>query len=263
MRRIAPQFDEEHARRWHDRDAAENYRYRIPYPAETFDRLLSLIADTSPAVLDVGCGPGNIARELAPRVTRVDAIDFSAAMIEVGRGLPGGSQPNIRWQEARAEEAELDPPYALIVGGASLHWMDYEVVLPRLARALTERGVLAVVSVHEQGRHAWDEEISQITNWYSTAKRYVPFDMIRIWEEAGLFEQADECMTGPVSFEQPVEEYIAGFHAVSNLARASIHADAFDAKVRRVMGRHCPDGVVRRAVAAHLVSGVPLVGPGA
>jgi SAM-dependent methyltransferase len=60
------------------------------YPAEVFTVLRGLITDAAPAVLDVGCGTGDIARRLSPLVERVDAVDVSAAMIEHGRRQAGG-----------------------------------------------------------------------------------------------------------------------------------------------------------------------------
>ncbi len=60
------------------------------YPAEVFTVLRGLITDAAPAVLDVGCGTGDIARRLSPLVERVDAVDVSAAMIEQGRRQAGG-----------------------------------------------------------------------------------------------------------------------------------------------------------------------------
>ena len=260
MRRQSPQFNDEHARRWHDRDAASSYQHRIPYTSATIDALIALISDNDSAVLDVGCGTGNIARAIAPRVSRVDAVDFAPEMIEAGRGLPGGDAANIRWHVAKAEDCELNPPYALVVGGASLHWMDYGVVLPRFARALTERGLVAVVSAREHGHNPWDAPVKEIAAAYTTAKKYVPFDMIPVWEAAGLFEQAGERLTDPVVFEQSVEHFIAGFHALSHLTRAHIDAESFDTEIRTVMARYCPDGVVRRLIRGHLVWGKPLVG---
>ena len=258
MRRVTPQFNAEHARRWQDADAAECYVHRIPYPEETFDVLRSLITDEATAALDVGCGTGNIARALAPFVDRVDAIDIAAPMIEVGRRLPRGASPNILWQVAPAESAGLRPPYALVVGGASLHWMDYEVVLPRFRKALTERGVLAVVRLSEAVESAWDKEIKEITERYSTAKEYVPFDMITIWEEAQLYRRVGTWITKPAPFEQSIENFIAAFHAQSNLTRAHVDSERLDAEVHEVMKRHCPHGFVRRQVVAHLEWGKPL-----
>ncbi len=81
-------------------------------------------------MLDIGCGTGDIARLLARLVERVDAVDFSAGMIQVGQGLPGGSASNLWWIIGKVEDVQLDPPFALVAAGESLHWMDWEIVLP-------------------------------------------------------------------------------------------------------------------------------------
>src|SRR6266516_2423845 len=91
------------------------YDARPPYPAETFAKLSALAMDKPRAVLDAGCGTGELARGLAPVLGRVDAIDRSAVMLERGRTLPGGAAPNLRWIHAEIEDAPLDPPYALVV----------------------------------------------------------------------------------------------------------------------------------------------------
>jgi 2-polyprenyl-3-methyl-5-hydroxy-6-metoxy-1,4-benzoquinol methylase len=113
------------ARAFQDRSVAAAYRLRPPYPPETFEVLAGLLADGPRVALDVGCGDGAIARPLAPLVDRVDAVDASAAMIEAGKGLPGGGHPRLRWIIGRAEDAPLRPPYALVTAGSSLHWMDW------------------------------------------------------------------------------------------------------------------------------------------
>lgn len=254
---IPPQFDDEHARRWHDADAAAAYRHRPGYSAEAFAVLLSLMTRGPRVVLDVGCGTGNIARGLAPLVERVDAIDFAPEMIAEGRGLPGGDASNIRWQVARAEEAELDPPYALVVGGASLHWMRWHVVLPRFAEALVPGGKLVVAAPREMD-NPWDEAVKEIVSRYSTNQAYIPFDMIPLWEGEGVFRLEGEQYTVPEPFEQTIDEFIAAFHAMSTLTRAHIAADAFDAEVQEVMRGHFPDGIVRRETRVHLVWGTPL-----
>jgi ubiquinone/menaquinone biosynthesis C-methylase UbiE len=259
---IPPQFTKEHARRWQDVDAAMNYAYRAPYPKPLFEILRSFIRDEPRTVLDIGCGTGNIARELASDVRRIDAIDWAAEMIDVGKGLPCGSADNIRWQVARAEDARLDPPYALIVGGQSLHWMEWHTILPRFAACLTPNGVLAVASVREPRAMPWSERLQEIIARYSTAKDYVPFDMIPAWENAGLFAKTGERETAPVMFEQPIEAFISAFHAMSTLTRAHIDSKAFDCEVRGLMQSLCADGTVRRQIIGHVVWGKPLPGTG-
>jgi len=255
---VAPQFDAQHARRWQDRDAARSYRNRPPYPPELFDRLDTLIADQPRHVLDVGCGTGKVARELAPRVARVDAVDLAVEMIEEGKRLPGGDASNLRWWVGRAEETPLDPPYALIVGGESLHWMAFAVLLPRFARALTPNGVLAVVRVEDSAPAPWREGLLEIIRRHSTAKDRAPFDMLAAWESAGLFRRLGGGFTAELPFAQSVEAFIDAHHAMSSLTRAHIDADRFDREVRELLAPHAPDGTLRRPIRGQIDYGKPL-----
>lgn len=254
---IPPQFTAQHASRWRDRDAARSYRNRAPYPPETFEILMGLVRDGEPRILDLGCGTGAIARALAPRVARVDAIDFASEMIDEGRTLPGGAAPNIAWQVAPAETALLDPPYALIVGGQSLHWMAWKTVLPRCGKALLDRGVLAVVTVEDAADAPWRSGLRDIIARHTTARDYKPFDMLPAWESAGLYRPLGHRLTAPVEFVQSAEEFIDAHHAMSTLTRAHIDAAAFDAELRALMKVHCPDGRVHRTIRGQIEWGRP------
>jgi trans-aconitate methyltransferase len=128
-----------------DEDVIRSYRHRPPYSPEVFAVLCELSAGSPRATLDVGCGRGELARPLAPLVERIDAIDRSAAMIEAGRAAPGGNTPNLRWIVGQVEDAPLNPPYSLITGGRSRHWMDWERILPRFQELLVPGGFLAIV----------------------------------------------------------------------------------------------------------------------
>ena len=90
------------------------YRYRPPYPQEVFTILASLIVDEPRTVLDVGSGSGDIARPLVEFVERIDAVDFSQNMIDMGKQLPNGNHPHLHWIYGKVEEVPLTPPYALI-----------------------------------------------------------------------------------------------------------------------------------------------------
>src|SRR5690348_3598407 len=98
-----------------DQSIADVYDKRPPYPAETLDILLRLIVDQPAHVLELGCGTGDIARRLAPRVTQLDAVDPSAAMLAVGKTLSGGEHTHLRWIQQTAEEFTAASPYALVI----------------------------------------------------------------------------------------------------------------------------------------------------
>lgn len=114
-----------------------------------------------PIVLDLGAGTGLIARAIAPRAASVDAIDPSEAMLAEDRRLDGASHPSPRWLAGHAEDVALDPPYGLATAGSSLHWMDWDTVLPRLARTLTKKALFAMLDV-DDSQAPWHEASSRV-----------------------------------------------------------------------------------------------------
>ncbi|HEX6386039.1 MAG TPA: class I SAM-dependent methyltransferase [Anaerolineae bacterium] len=222
------QLTPENAARFQEPGLVSLYHLRLPYPEGTFEILTGLIADQPRIVLDVGTGTGEIARRLASQVERVDAVDFSAAMIEQGRRLPGGKDVN--WIIGRVETVELEPSYTLITAGDSLHWMDWEVVLPRFGRLLSPNGVVAIVTRWELPT-PWEASLKALIRRYSTMKAYEKYELAEELERRGLFRKVGEEVTPPHMSYQSVDEYIASFHSRSSLALSAMptaEAEAFD-----------------------------------
>jgi SAM-dependent methyltransferase len=125
---------------------ADRYSMRPPYPDDTFALLAALVDPTDKSMLDAGCGTGELARPMARRVDRVDAVDQSAAMLAQGRELMDGDAANLRWVLGAVEEAALAPAYGLITCGDSIHWFDWSVAMPRFRQRLTPRGHLVLLT---------------------------------------------------------------------------------------------------------------------
>lgn len=172
-----------------DPTVVASYHTRPPYPEEVFDVLARLLPPQPGAVLDLGCGTGVVARRLAGlghRVERVDALDVSPAMIAHARHLPNGDHPRMRWIVGRAEDAPLDPPYALVTAAASLHWMDWHSVLPRLHDVLTPDGLLVIV-IDNNPPTPWQADLLPILQRYSTNQEYQPgFDLVKALQKREL-----------------------------------------------------------------------------
>lgn len=250
-----------YSERFTDASVIAAYRHRPPYPAALIDRLTALITDEPRAVLDVGCGPGNLARLLLPHVTRVDAVDLSPGMIALGKTLPGGNDPRLRWFVGRAEDVPLDPPYALVAAGASLHWMDWEVALPRFANALTPNGQLAIVGVDEWAGEPWTPAIRAIIPRYSTNPDFAPFDLIAELERRMLFETHGEYTTEPTPLVRSVEGFIEWFHSMSSFSRDLMTPDAvaaFDAEVTSAVAPYVRDGLLETHNVGRMTWGKPL-----
>jgi SAM-dependent methyltransferase len=96
-------------------------------------------------VLDLGCGAGAFAVELAKRAEHVDALDRSPAMIEEAKRV---ALPNVTCILADVRQDPLpDARYDAIVSISALHHAPLEEVLPRLTGALRPGGVLAAVAL--------------------------------------------------------------------------------------------------------------------
>ncbi len=214
------------------------YRRRPPYPNAVFKMLeRRLVAPRT--ILDAGAGTGALARNMTAFAERIDAVEPSAAMIAEGRGLPGGFDRRIRWIAGRAEDASLDPPYGLIACGASLHWMDPSLVMPRFRESLAHGAYLAIVD-NENVHGPYREAVWAITDRYAAAAQHpgTP-NAIAAVRASGLFTIEGEERTEPMPFEQSVNEYVTFLHSTSVLTRTQRGelADSFDAEVREVFAR--------------------------
>lgn len=256
-RHLGPQYGAQ----FQDEAVISAYGYRPPMPDEILSVLMDLLPDAGAAsVLDVGCGQGEIARPLAERVQRVDAVDWSRGMVEAGRRLPGGDRENLRWIHGKAEEAPLAPPYTLVTAGQSLHWMDWDVMLPRLACVLEPGGLLAIVG-WDAVPPPWQAPLLGLIRRLSTNQDYRPYNLIDELVARDLFVPAGQRETRPVPFRQPLADYIASLHARNGLSRDRMSpeaADAFDREVRTMAEPFQEDGALTLMTGGLVVWGRPL-----
>jgi SAM-dependent methyltransferase len=249
-----------YASHFKDQSIIDAYHHRPPYSKEVFERLSELITDRQRTVLDVGCGIGDIARGLVDLTDRVDAVDFSQGMIEKGKRLPGGDHPNINWICGRVEEVPLAPPYALITAGDSLHWMAWDVVIPRFQGMLTPRGYLAIISRSWGDPVKVKDRLTDIFARYSVVWDYKPYDLIQELTIRGLFRKHGEKRTNPTPWRPSVEEYIESRHAQCGFSRDRMgkeRAAAFDAEVREAMSEFSKDGKLELETDAKVIWGKP------
>jgi SAM-dependent methyltransferase len=232
---------------------ARSYELRPPYPSDLLTTLAALTVKPG-AVLDLGCGLGDLARGLASKVDRVDAVDVSAAMIERGGTLPDGDSPNLRWIEGRAEEAILHPPYGLAVAGESLHWMAADIVLPRIRGALSSDAVLAIAG---RGWGTGTAEEREIWVRLGRIGEWRPRDLIGELETRGLFERRG-ARRFTMDWAPTIDDY-----AVATRSRASYpvdpeRAEAFDRALGELLGRLAgEDGRLRLVVTGEVTWGMP------
>jgi SAM-dependent methyltransferase len=215
------------------------YAYRPPYPDEAIDGLAGLVS-SSASVVDIGCGTGEIARRLAPCFSRVDAIDASTAMIRRGQQSANGTHPGLQWICARVEDWQFTTTYDLAVAAGSLHWMQWSVVLPKLAQALGAHGLLAILPDGGASpvRVPWQPSLTSLIGEYSAMRNWVPVDVVQEIAGRGLFQETHRFSTAPVAFRQSVDEYVEYMHSQAGLSRAKMAAEAvaeFDRHLRNLV----------------------------
>ncbi|HEV2529536.1 MAG TPA: class I SAM-dependent methyltransferase [Thermomicrobiales bacterium] len=234
------------------------YHLRPPYPAATIARLAEA-AGPEGAILDLGCGTGEIARPIRPLVGRVDAVDPSAAMIATGQVLPDGDVPGLRWIVGRAEDAPLSPPYNLVVAAASLHWMDWPIVLPRLRAALAPGARLAIAGV-ANAPVPWRDDAQVVIDRYSTNRDYHPYNLVDELVKRGLFHPLTTHRTDPAPFHQSIEDYVESYHARNGFSRdrmPAADAIAFARELTDVVRPFATDGMLELDIFGTITFGIP------
>jgi len=91
------------------------------------------------AALDIGCGSGILAFELAQYYDNVVAVDLSAKMLAIANQKR--SAPNIEYIQMDASQLALDRQFDLIVSAATLHHLpDLPAALDAIKKMLNPHG---------------------------------------------------------------------------------------------------------------------------
>ena len=242
---------------WQDAEMARVYPCRPPYPAEAYERLVQLIDEDGPSTaLDVGAGTGDLARTLALRVERVDAVEPSAAMIAVGKTLEGGEAANLRWIRSPIETATLEGPYGLAVAGESIHWTNWDLSFPAIRDALAPGAVLAIVT-RRTARLPWSDALGLLIARYSTNRDYEPYVIEDELVARGHFEVLGRARTDDVPFAQGRDDYVDAIHSRNGFSRArmGVASKVFDAKFRDLLHAHGVEDTIELVTWAELVWG--------
>ena len=250
----------EYGAQFSDRSVVEAYVYRPPYPDEVYTILADLIVDAPRNVLELGCGPGEIARGLAARVAHVDAVDPSQAMLDLARTLPGSERSNLNWHCCSAETFTYPRPYALAITAESLHWMDWERVLPAIRASLTPRAKLVIILGRRLTGMPWREALQPLLSRYSTNKDFQPYNLLDELAVRQLFRLEGRATTQPVPFTQTVEACLEALHSANGFSRTRMvptQAQEFDERVREIITPYAEEGLLHHDLQVEMVWGAP------
>lgn len=153
--------------------------------------LLRHVPARSRRVLDVGCGAGAFAAQLAQRSDQVDAVDRSERMIAAATQR---TPENVNCVLADVLVDGLPArDYDAIVSISALHHMRLDAALPRLADALRPGGVLAVVALPRADlRREWPVELAAAVGHRALGVSFVAKRLLGAGE--GFAKEPDHAM---------------------------------------------------------------------
>ena len=260
----------EHARPRFPADAfagtsAYYVRYRIPYPERLLNDLIRRSAVTGKGrLLDLACGPGRVALDLASSFHEVRAIDLEPKMIEAGRHEAERRRiRNILWQTGRAEDFEPPPgSFSLITIGDAFHRLDQRLVAERALHCLEAGCCVAILGSHSifSEREAWQRiSVDVVRRWTKRPSKDAagsdprgsaegPDLHERVMREAGFIDVASHVFVEPQ--EWTIDSILGFLYSTSVSSKAVLGGSAqqFEAELTAAMLAHDPAGTYQENI---------------
>jgi len=242
------------------RSAAEHYRKgRPPYAAALFDRVAQRVGlMQGHAVLDLGCGPGQLALGFARFSGFVTAIDPEPEMLRIAANEAAEAGYKIRFLEGSSYD--IGPAlgiFHLTAIGRAFHWMDRADTLERLDGMIDRSGALALFADRhpEVPENAWRKAYDAVLDSYSAEDSARRQRKGSTWphHEAVLLDSCFSQLERIGVIEQrrtPVTHIEDRMLSLSSVSRDKIGArtEAMIAELREALAPFAIDGAVPEVV---------------
>ncbi|TSE03661.1 class I SAM-dependent methyltransferase [Mesorhizobium intechi] len=248
-------------------------RYQADYPPAMFDFLVekSLSGPEPAALLDLGCGTGQISVPLAQFANKVVAVDPDQDMIDEARQFAtrSGAQ-NISFLTEKSEELPVDiGPFSLVTIAGAFHWTDRDRVVKYLEKVVADDGAIAVISRHRSNCSPydwWSEQLAYIEafwgGFFPAGKEGVrptleePNDVILARSAFSVIRE----ITFPYEYHWDLDSLVGYIFSTSKACPGVLgdRRSAFEDGLRSRLSAISPNGTfIERGVAAVLLASRP------
>jgi len=134
---------------------------RASYPTDIIESVVSMSGvHAGDPILEIGCGTGQLTRQLAAYRFAFTAIDLGPSMIQVARRHV--NDVDVRFAVSSFEDFDApDASFDLIVSATAFHWIDPAVAWTKPVRLLRPAGWLAVLHTVEKYDEPFGSALTQ------------------------------------------------------------------------------------------------------
>jgi SAM-dependent methyltransferase len=248
------------------RGAAAHYlTCRPPYAGLLIRRVVELTGlGRQHTMLDLGCGPGVLARAFSPLAGTVVAMDPEPEMLAAAADYCAGLA-NVRL--VAGSSRDLAPSlgrFRLVVMGRSFHWMDRADTLRRLDALIEPAGAVVHFHTHHADvpANAWTERLRDVRRRYSGDRPDGPQEHGERWvrHEAFMLKSPFRCVEAHSVFE--ARTFDAGtlvdrVFSMSSSSRARLdgRAEALERELRALIREIAPDGRLTEVIDSNALIG--------
>ncbi|HJS19148.1 MAG TPA: methyltransferase domain-containing protein [Anaerolineales bacterium] len=236
-------------------DPDQYHKFQAQRSAPFYDLLALVTVRPNLQVVDLGCGSGELTRQLADSLpgSDVTGLDSSPQMLDAARAAQF-TGPNLHFEHG--DQSQLTGVWDLIFSNAALHWSEnHPQLIPNLYRKLAAGGQIAVQvpSNHNHISHqviresAGEEPFKSILQGF---QRYAPVLSIDQYAQILFDCGAENILVFEKVYAHVLEdsdavvEWISGTACVPYFERLGKHKDSFVQAIQGKLRKALPQSPV-------------------
>jgi SAM-dependent methyltransferase len=236
--------------------AAHYLAGRPAYAPRLIERVVELCSlGAADRILDLGCGPGQLAIALAPFVGSVLGVDPEPEMLRIAYG---SAPANVRWRAGSSYDLAADwGGFRAVVMGRSFHWMDRADTLRRLEDMIEPDGAVVLFkdshpqvpenTLRREFRALLEKHAPASAKSGPSAPGWVPHITLLLDSTFNQLEEISVIDRREVAAEVLIDRAFS----MSSTARSRLgeQADALESDIRELTARLAPSGWFTEVVA--------------